>query len=305
MGDPNAVLIYNPTSGRQMARRVLPAVLDALGAAGFEVEPRATESPGDATRLAREATADERIEVAFAMGGDGTLREAARGLLGSKVALGPLPAGTTNVMALALGLPQNALGAARAMARCEPRQIDVGLAGGEPFLMQVSAGLDAAVMARQDSAAKQRFGKAAVAWTGIGQWWSYDYPWIELRVEGRAERVSHFAACNIPFYAGAFRMAPDADPGDGRLDLVLFRGTGRFASLGFARDLGLGRHLKRADVETCRVAELELIGPPGRFPVQVDGDVLTVPLPIRISVAEDRLWVMARIGTLPGPRTFS
>ncbi len=289
----NAVLIYNPKSGRQVAKRVLPAVLEAVGTAGFRPEPVATTGPGDATRLAREATGDPAIEVVFAMGGDGTLREAARGLLGSEVALGPLPTGTTNVLALALGLPQNALGAARAMARCKRRAFDVGLAGDEPFLMQVSAGLDAAVMARQDSDAKKRFGKAAIAWTGLGQWWSYDYPRFELRASGRIERVSHFAACNIPFYAGAFRMAPGADPGDGRLDLVLFRGTGRAATLGFARDLGLGRHLKRPDVETRRVEELELVGPPGEYLAQIDGDVLSGPMPLKISMSEERLWIMA------------
>ncbi len=288
-----AVLIYNPTSGRQVATRVLPAVLGALRAAGFEAEPAATTGPGDATRLAREAATDPRVEVVFAMGGDGTLREAARGLLGSEVALGPLPAGTTNVLALALGLPQNALGAARAMATCRRRQIDVGLAGDEPFLMLVSAGLDAAVMARQDAVAKKRFGKAAVAWTGLGQWWSYDYPRMELRVEGRVAQASHFAACNIPFYAGAFRMAPDADLADGRLDLVLFRGTGRLATLGFARDLALGRHLKRPDVETRRVEELELAGPPGQYQLQIDGDVVSGPVPLKISLSEERLWVMA------------
>ncbi len=287
------VLIYNPKSGRQGARRVLPRVLDALRAAGFRVEPTPTAAAGDATRLAREATAEASIEVVFAMGGDGTLREAASGLLGSEVALGALPAGTTNVLAQALGLPQNALGAAQAMARCRRRQFDVGLAGDEPFLMQVSAGLDAEVMAHQDSEAKKRFGKAAVAWTGLGQWWRYDYPQFELELDGRSECVSHFAACNIPFYAGAFRMAPDADPGDGRLDLVTFRGTGRVATLGFARDLALGRHLERPDVATRRVEGLELVGPPGQYRVQIDGDVLTGPVPLEISMSEQRLWVMA------------
>ncbi len=289
----NAVLIYNPKSGRQGARRVLPRVLEALRAAGFEVEPTPTTAAGDATRLAREAAAEGSIEVAFAMGGDGTLREAASGLLGSEVALGALPAGTTNVLAQVLGLPQDALGAARATARCRRRQLDVGLAGDEPFLMQVSAGLDAEVMAHQDSEAKKRFGKAAVAWTGLAQWWSYDYPQLELG--GRSERVSYFAACNIPFYAGAFRMAPDADPGDGRLDLVTFRGTGRVATLGFARDLALGRHLERPDVDARRVEGLELVGPPGRYRVQIDGDVLTGPMPLEISMSEQRLWVMASI----------
>ncbi len=288
----NAVLIYNPTSGRQVAKRMLPAIIETLRAGGFEVDPAPTAGPGDATRLAREAADGARVEVAFAMGGDGTLREVARGLLGSEVALAALPAGTTNVLALALGLPRNAPGAARVMAECRRRQLDVGLAGGEPFLMQVSAGLDAAVMARQDAVAKRRFGKAAVAWTGLRQWWRYDYPPIELRVEDRLERVSHFAACNIPFYAGAFLMAPGADPGDRRLDLVLFRGSGRLATLGFARDLGLGRHLRRADVEARPVEAFEIVGPPG-VQVQIDGDVLSATVPLEISLAEHRLWVLA------------
>ncbi len=294
-----AVLIYNPKSGRQVAKRRLPAVLEILRAAGFEVEPAATRGPGDATRLAREAAARSKVEVAFAMGGDGTLREVARGLLGSEVALAPLPTGTTNVLPLALGLPRNAKGAARVLPGCGRRAIDVGLAGGEPFLMQVSGGLDAVVMARQDGAAKKRFGKAAVAWTGLRQWWSYPYPRFELRFDGRVENVSHFVVCNIPYYAGAFRIAPDADLSDGRLHLVLFRGIGRAATLGFARDLALGRHLRRPDVESRPVEELEIVEPP-EYLVQIDGDVLSGPAPLEISLAKQRLWVLA-----PAPRNPS
>ena len=206
-----AVLIYNPMSGRQAAARLLPGVLGALRQARFAVEPVATSGPGDATQLASEAAGDPSIQVAFAMGGDGTLREVARGLLGSSIALGPLPTGTTNVLTLALGLPRNALDAARSVSRCTRREIDVGQAGGEPFLMQASGGLDASVMARQNSGSKRRFGKAAIAWTAARQWAAYDYPAFDLRVEGRVEKVSHFAACNIPQYAGSFRIAPGAD----------------------------------------------------------------------------------------------
>lgn len=204
-----AVLIYNPASGRQLAKRLLPAALEVLRQGGFAVEPEATRGPGDATRLARQA-ADSRVEVAFAMGGDGTLREVARGLLGGETALGILPAGTTNVLSLALGLPCRALDAARVLIRCPRHAIDVGLAGGEPFLMMASGGLDAVVMAAASSAAKKRFGKAAVAWTGLRQWWAYDYPQIEVRFAGSSERVSYFAACNVPYYAGSFRLAPGA-----------------------------------------------------------------------------------------------
>ena len=74
----------------------------------------------------------------------------------------------------------------------------------------------------------------------VGEWWAYDYPPIELRLDRRRERVGYLAACNVPYYGGAVRMAPGADLDDGLLDLVLFRGRGRLATLGFGRDLVLG-----------------------------------------------------------------
>ncbi|MCG8458877.1 MAG: hypothetical protein MI919_21570, partial [Holophagales bacterium] len=134
------VLIYNPKSGRQVAHRAVPKLIATLSSS-FDIEPLPTASPGDATRLAREHAAAADIEVAFALGGDGTLREVAKGLIGSSVALGPLPAGTANVLAYTLRLPRRSLAAARALTRGEVREMDVGMAGDEPFLMMASAGL--------------------------------------------------------------------------------------------------------------------------------------------------------------------
>lgn len=295
-----ALLIYNPKSGRQGSRRLLPGILADLRAGGFEVEAVATAGPGDATRLAREAARLAReapagkpsVEVVFVLGGNGTLREAAAGLLGSRVALGPLPAGTANVMALALGLPREARSAARRLPGYTAREIDVGVAGGEPFLMCVSAGLDAAVVAHQDGELKKYLGRLALVAPTVDLWLTYDYPVIRRRIGGREERVSYLAVCNIPYCGGAFRMVPGADCRDGLLDLVLFRGRGRRATLGFMRDLALGRHHRRRDVEVLRAEELEIVDPPG-IDLQIDGDVPAVVPPIRIGLARQKLRVLA------------
>ena len=138
----SAALIFNPKSGRQFATRVVPKLLEILGAGGFEIEPCPTAGPGDATRLAGLA-AEEGKEVVFALGGDGTLRETAAGLIGTESALGPLPGGTANVLTIALDVPRKPIPAARALVGGSIRSMDVGQAGDEPFLMMVSGGLDA------------------------------------------------------------------------------------------------------------------------------------------------------------------
>ena len=55
--------------------------------------------------------------MVFAYGGDGTAREVAAGLLGGPAALGVLPGGTANLLALSLGLPRDPVAAAAALPR--------------------------------------------------------------------------------------------------------------------------------------------------------------------------------------------
>lgn len=286
----SAALIFNPKSGRQFATRVVPKLLEILGAGGFEIEPCPTAGPGDATRLAGLA-AEEGKEVVFALGGDGTLRETAAGLIGTESALGPLPGGTANVLTIALDVPRKPIPAARALVGGSIRSMDVGQAGDEPFLMMVSGGLDAVVMSQQSSEMKRRFGAAAIAFSGMSHWWRYQFPEIELRLDGEIERVTFFSASNIRQYAGPFRLAPEADYADGLLDVVLFRGRGRWSVPSFAMSLTIGRHIKRPDLEIRKVSELEILGPLPNG-LQIDGDVIPVELPVRLGVAAGALKVL-------------
>ncbi len=294
----DALLIVNRAAGSGPRLRLVDGVRTRLAAGGYRVVAVPTAGPGDATRLAREA-ARGGVAAVFALGGDGTLRETAAGLLGTGVPLGPLPGGTTNVLTLALGLPRRPLDAADALARATPRPFDVGRCDGEPFLMMVSAGLDAAVIASLHAPgagwSKRWLGRPGIVARGLGSWWRYGYPEIELEHRGTRHRARFAALSNIPLYGGPFRMAPDARPDDRRLDLVLFHGAGRAAALGFARDLLRGAHLGRPDVETVPVAEGEqvtVVGPPEAC-VQVDGDPCTGRPPVTLELATERLALLA------------
>lgn len=287
-------MIFNPKAGRWRTPRLVERILAALERPGQRLEALPTRSPGDATRLAREA-AEAGAETVYAFGGDGTLREAAAGLLGTEVALGTVPGGTANVVPLALGLPLRPVAAALRLREATAIEMDVGLCGEEVFLMQTSGGLDAQALRHLDPLQKRYLGKVAVALSGLSQWHRYDYPELQLVADGRARQASFFAVCNLPLYGGRFRLAPAARLDDHQLHMVLFHGQGRAATLAFARDLLLGRHVARRDVEVAQVQEVEIKAPPD-LALQIDGDAMSSTLPISIRLSADRLRILALSG---------
>src|SRR6185295_5893265 len=242
-----AALIYNPRSGRQRHARVLDTILAALRRGGFAVDAVPTAFAGQATALAGELSRD--AEVVFAFGGDGTMREVAAGLRGGPAVLGVLPGGTANLLARALGLPTDPVVAAGVLGRLPARPLDVGLAGDHPFLMMVSAGLDANVLVALDTRLKWRFGKGAFVYQGLREWWRYPYPELEITADAAPLTAAFAAVSNIPFYGGPFRLAHGAFPDAGWLALLVFKGTGRAVTLSFVLDLLRSAHVRRRDVE--------------------------------------------------------
>jgi diacylglycerol kinase family enzyme len=145
------VLIVNPRAS-SMAPDRLAAAVDVL-ATGVDVTVRLTRAPHHASELAAEAAADG-VDAVVVYAGDGTLNEAANGLAGLATPLAPLPGGSTNVFARALGYPKDTVPAAivlrRALLAGHTRPSPVGLVNGRRFLFHCGIGFDAAVVARAE-----------------------------------------------------------------------------------------------------------------------------------------------------------
>ncbi len=138
----------------------------------YDVDAVDTEARGHATVLCREA-AHEGYDVVVAFGGDGTVNEAANGLLGSPTPLCALPGGSANVFAKILGIPGEIVDATEhllAMADdWRPRAVDLGVVNDRCFAFNSGVGLDASVVQRVDArpALKARFGPHFFAWTAL------------------------------------------------------------------------------------------------------------------------------------------
>jgi diacylglycerol kinase family enzyme len=164
------LIIVNPYAST-VSDRLRHLVVYALQGR-FEVDAVDTEARGHATELCREA-AHEGYEVVVAFGGDGTVNEAANGLLGSDTPLCPLPGGSANVFAKMLGIPGDVVDATEhllAMADdWRPRKVDVGTVNGRCFTFASGLGLDASVVERVDARPhlKARFGPYFFTWVAL------------------------------------------------------------------------------------------------------------------------------------------
>ncbi|WP_424810476.1 diacylglycerol/lipid kinase family protein [Roseococcus sp. YIM B11640] len=260
------LVIFNPTAG-SARRRKLARAMGVLGAGAVLAE---TAGPGDARRLAAEA-ARAGHECVVAAGGDGTIAEVAAGLAGSEAALGILPFGTANVLALELGLPRGAENAARIILAGREALLHPGLAGDRLFVQMLGAGFDAAVVHGLPLPLKRRFGKAAYVWQTLRELTCHTYPPLRFRADGgHWEEAVSLIVTNGRLYAGRFLVAPDASPLEPGLQLLIQRhgGAARVLIAGAALPLGALHRMPFIELRACSRVEIEGAG----VRTQCDGD---------------------------------
>ena len=127
------IFIVNPISGKGRKERIV----DFLKKEGCKVV--FTEYAGHAEEIARHAEDD----VIVAVGGDGTVNEVARGIIGTDKALGIIPCGSGDGLALHLGISRNYKKAYRTLRTGKKVRIDTGTLNGRVFLSVCGIGFDA------------------------------------------------------------------------------------------------------------------------------------------------------------------
>lgn len=224
------LLIVNARAG-SVSNRTREVIAKAL-AADFKLEVADTTHRNHAIELGRDAV-DRGFDAVLAFGGDGTVNEAAQALVGSDVALGVLPGGSTNVLARSTGVPRDPVEATafvaahlRSGAR---RRINVGRLNDRYFLFSAGMGLDAEVVKRveADPEGKRRSAEWTFMRNAVGAGFSKfrgAAPGITVEVPGEPSTRALFAiCCNARPFTYFKRWPVDACPGaalDKGLDLL-------------------------------------------------------------------------------------
>jgi diacylglycerol kinase (ATP) len=266
-------LVFNPTAGGGGHARAGSPAEDCLRHRGMEVVVRATRGPGDGTRVA-DRLADE-VDAIVAIGGDGTVNEVVNALPGRNIPLGIVPMGTVNVLALELGLPFDLEEACEVIARGFTVPFDLGVVDGRSFVIHTGAGLDALTIRRLDSRAKRRYREAAFVWTGLRAFLDQEQPEFPVIIDGEEHRANFVVVGNCRYYGGRFGITNRADPADGELDVVLFRGDGFLETALFWLAVPIGLHLRHPATRYLRGRRVVLGPPEGGRDVwfQTDGEL--------------------------------
>ncbi|UPL47526.1 diacylglycerol/lipid kinase family protein [Hymenobacter sublimis] len=212
--------ILNPTSGTNRTQDV-PALLTRYAtAAGADFEVQATQYAGHAEELARRA-ARQGCRVVVAVGGDGTVNEVARGLLGTAAALGIIPRGSGNGLARHLRLPLDLPGAVQRVCRPTFQRIDVGRINGRPFFCTAGLGFDAHV-SKMFARAGTR-GLSTYIKVSLREYRRYQPVPVQLELNNQVLATNCYvlAFANAAQYGNNAYIAPRADIQDGLLDVCL------------------------------------------------------------------------------------
>lgn len=268
------LVITNREAGTADEESLDAALAVLRGSASVEVA--ATSNPGELDGVLHRA-GSRRIVVA---GGDGSLHAVIAALHRRQelttAVLGLLPLGTGNDFARGTDLPLDPVAAAEVVLRDNPRPMDLVVDEvGEVVVNGVHVGVGAEA-SRRGAGLKRRFGRIGypigAALTAI------DPPTVRVRVEVDGspacdldEPVLMVAVGNGPSVGGGTSLTPDADPGDGQVDVLISRSTGPLARVLYAVRLGFATHHQREDVTYLRGSRVSVSG--GPFWCSADGEV--------------------------------
>ncbi|MCY1140186.1 YegS/Rv2252/BmrU family lipid kinase [Actinoplanes sp. Pm04-4] len=238
----------------ELRRRLSDAGIEDL--AWYEV-PKSKKAP-----KAVAAALKDKPDRLLVWGGDGMVQRSIDVVAhaGSKVPVGILPAGTGNLLATNLGIPDTLEEAVEVALHGEDKPIDLGKLDGEYFGVMAGIGFDGAMINDADRNLKDRLGKLAYVWAGLRHV-NGEAATATIKVDGTKwfeDEASCVLIGNVSKITGGIKAFDDAKPDDGWLDVGVATAQG---AMQWARALGtmaVGRSDSSPFVRTTRARRIDV-----------------------------------------------
>ncbi|MFV0525279.1 MAG: diacylglycerol/lipid kinase family protein [Acidimicrobiales bacterium] len=254
-------LLVNPAARQGQRHQAVATRLEAAGCQVVPIRPLSVAGIRPALEQALRAGVLERLIV---VGGDGLLHHTLPAVAGTDVVVAVIPTGTGNDFGRAMRLPTSLDQAVRA-ALGPPRAVDlISAPGGAYAASVVTAGFSSLANAAADRFPRalggQRYTLGALA--ALPR--LAPFP-VTIGLDGDGSGRACFsheavlvAVANTRCFGAGMAIAPDADPTDGRLDVVVIGAVSWFTFTRMLPTVFFGRHVDHPAVTTYRAEEVSV-----------------------------------------------
>ncbi len=281
--------IINPIAGTKKQKGIESVIKKHLV---FSYDIVYTQKSGDATILSQKAIKD-RVDIVIAVGGDGTVNECAKALIGSNVVLGVIPCGSGNGFAYHLGMEKDIKKAILQLNTSIIITIDSCTANEERFVNVSGIGFDAHIAKLFANKSKRGFINYLKL---IIKELSYQPKHYKIEYNNIKREVKAYliAFANTSQYGNDFEISPSAKLDDGLIDFVIIKAFAKWKIPFFLLRIAKGKvHLSK-NVEIIKTKEM-IIESENRL-VHLDGESQELKNPIVVKVKPKTLKIFSPNG---------
>lgn len=295
-------LIYNKKSGFHAANKdeVYEQLVADLSTAGFEIQSFELSECMNFDQMMQEILLRHRqaenVGVVVAAGGDGTLNAVASKLMGTDIPMGILPLGTFNYVARVLNIPLDLLDAPKAISEGQPRSVHVAQLNQHIYLNNASLGLYPLFIQKREQFNKH-FGRFALhAYTSALDVLIRDRKELKLEVEVDGQRypvktpLIFFGNNQLQLTEMKLRIAKAAEAG--KVAGVVVAKSDKRTLFKTLWQLIKGNLDQASDVYSFAADEVIVHSKRNKLTVAVDGEIVTMTPPLKITVRKHALNIM-------------
>ena len=280
--------IVNPVSGLGRQQVIEKLIDQRLDRTLFDYEIVYTNAPKHATELANQAAADN-FNIVVAVGGDGSVNETAKGLIGSNTAMAIMPAGSGSGLARHLNIPLDLKKALGLINNGTETKIDTIQLNEQPFVNVAGVGFDAHIGWEFSKFGKRGF--SSYIKVIIREFPKYNAQDFELIIDGKSIHKKAFliSFANGSQWGNNAHIAPLADIADGVMDIAILKDFSllNVLSIGyklFRKTLHESSHLEILKAKEVIVKQTGTIAHIDGEPIEVGNTILIKVNPLSLKV---------------------
>jgi diacylglycerol kinase (ATP) len=300
--------IINPKARNGYCLKIWEKVKRKLTEQKIPFQSHFTEYQGHAKSLANLIAAGTNEEiVVIAVGGDGTMHEVVNGTVQyNNVTLGFVPGGSGNDFSRGFFIPTDPVDALEVILQLmkkDARLIDVGKVTMKDqsehfFINNMGAGFDALISHEVNQSRmkailnKLSLGRLVYVYFLLVKLFTYKCSTIHLSIDEKEhvyEKTWFVTVSNQPYYGGGMKIAPEAVPDDGILDITVVHRLSRFKLLLVFISVFWGKHVLFKEVKSYRGKKISVHSSSALY-VHADGETIGfTPLNIQIETKRTKV----------------